>query len=125
MGEKRIRNSTVEFLTFTSQDDTQSIEARYEDETVWLSQKLMATLFDVDVRTISEHLKNIFESGELQADAVIRKFRITATDGKNYLTQFYNLDAIIIQKHELRNDFDRELEEAIRVLPDREKREGK
>ena len=125
MGEKRIRNSTVEFLTFTSQDDAQSIEARYEDETVWLSQKLMATLFDVDVRTISEHLKNIFESGELQADAVIRKFRITATDGKNYLTQFYNLDAIIIQKHELRNDFDRELEEAIRVLPDREKREGK
>jgi hypothetical protein len=95
MGEKRIRSSTVEFLTFTSQDDAQSIEARYEDETVWLSQKLMATLFDVDVRTISEHLKNIFESGELQADAVVRKFRITATDGKKYLTQFYNLDAII------------------------------
>src|SRR5437773_8394562 len=90
-----IRNSTAEFLIFTSQVGEQSIEARYEDETVWLSQKLMAELFAVDVRTISEHLKNIFASGELSEESVIRKFRNTAADGKSYLTQFYNLDAII------------------------------
>ena len=92
---KLIRNSTAEFLIFTAQSGEQSIEARYEDETVWLSQKLMGELFAVDVRTVSEHLGNIFSSGELAQDAVIRKFRITADDGKTYLTQFYNLDAII------------------------------
>ena len=94
-GKKLIRNSTAEFLIFTGQAGEQSIEARYEDETLWLSQKLMAELFGVDVRTVSEHLKNIFASQELASDAVIRKFRITASDGKNYQTQFYNLDAII------------------------------
>lgn len=94
-GKKLIRNSTAEFLIFTGQAGEQSIEARYEDETLWLSQKLMAELFGVDVRTVSEHLKNIFASQELAAEAVIRKCRITASDGKNYQTQFYNLDAII------------------------------
>ena len=91
----RIRNSTAEFLVFAVQSGESGIEVRYEDETIWLTQKLMSALFDVDVRTISEHLKNIFQSGELKQDAVIRKFRITAEDGKDYLTQFYNLDAII------------------------------
>ena len=91
----QIRNSTAEFLIFTIQSGENSIEVRYEDETIWLTQKLMASLFGVDVRTINEHLKNIFERVELQEDAVIRKFRITAADGKEYLTQFYNLDAII------------------------------
>ncbi len=90
-----IRNSTAEFLIFTGQAGEQSIEARYEDETVWLTQKLMAELFAVDVRTISEHLKNIFSAGELAEESVVRKFRNTAADGKSYLTQFYNLDAII------------------------------
>jgi len=94
-GKKLIRNSTAEFLIFTGQAGEQSIEARYENETLWLSQKLMAELFGVDVRTVSEHLKNIFASQELASEAVIRKFRITASDGKNYQTQFYNLDAII------------------------------
>lgn len=94
-GKKLIRNSTAEFLIFTGQSGEQSIEARYEDETVWLTQKLMGALFDVDVRTVSEHLTNIFQSGELQENSVIRKFRNTAADGKSYLTQFYNLDAII------------------------------
>jgi len=93
--KKLIRNSTAEFLIFTGQAGEQSIEARYEDETIWLTQKLMAELFAVDVRTVSEHLKNIFQSHELQEDSVIRKFRNTATDGKSYLTRFYNLDAII------------------------------
>jgi hypothetical protein len=94
-GTRLIRNSTAEFLIFTGQAGEQSIEARYEDETVWLSQKLMATLFDVDVRTISEHLSNIFASGELVKGSVVRKFRTTAADGKTYNTSFYNLDAII------------------------------
>lgn len=92
---KQIRNSTAEFLIFTAQGGESTIEARYEDETIWLTQRLMAELFDVDVRTVSEHLKNVCESGELAAEAVIRKFRITASDGKNYNTQHYNLDAII------------------------------
>lgn len=90
-----IRNSTAEFLIFTGHAGEDSIEARYEDDTVWLTQKLMAELFDVDVRTVSEHLKNIFSSGELSMDSAIRKFRTTASDGKAYVTQHYNLDAII------------------------------
>ena len=94
-GKQLIRNSTAEFLIFTGQAGEQSIEARYEDETIWLSQKLMAQLFDVDLRTVNEHLKNIFKSGELQKDSVIRNFRITAADGKKYNTNFYNLDTII------------------------------
>lgn len=93
--KKLIRNSTAEFLIFTSQAGEQSIEARYEDETIWLTQKLMAALFDVSIPTINEHLKNVFEAGELDADSVIRKFRITAADGKSYTTNHYSLDAII------------------------------
>lgn len=96
MGSKaRIRNSTAEFLIFTRQAGESSIEARYEDDSLWLSQKLMGELFGVDVRTVSEHLVNIFASGELVQGAVVRKFRTTASDGKAYQTQFYNLDAII------------------------------
>ena len=91
----QIRNSTAEFLIFTGQAGEKSIEARYEDETIWLTQKLMATLFDVTVPTINEHLKNIFASGELAQDSAIRKFRIAAADGKKYSTKLYNLDAII------------------------------
>ena len=85
--KKLIRNSTAEFLIFTGQAGEQSIEARYENETIWLTQKLMAELFAVDVRTVSEHLKNIFQSSELLEDSVIRKFRNTASDGKSYLTE--------------------------------------
>jgi len=91
----QIRNSTAEFLIFTAQSGEESIEVRYEDETIWLTQKLMAILFDVDVRTVSEHLRNIFAGNELQRNSVVRKFRNTAADGKNYQVQFYNLDAII------------------------------
>ncbi len=91
----QIRNSTAEFLIFTTQSGSAGIEVRYEDETIWLTQKLMAALFDVTVPTINEHLKNIFVSGELQQDSVIRKFRTTAPDGKKYKTNFYKLDAII------------------------------
>lgn len=90
-----IRNSTAEFLIFTNQAGKSGIEVRYEEESIWLTQKLMAELFDVSIPTVNEHLKNIFESGELQQDSVIRNFLITAADGKNYNTKFYNLDAII------------------------------
>ncbi len=93
--KKLIRNSTAEFLIFTTQSGEKSIEARYEDETVWLTQKLMAELFDVGVNTINYHLKEVFKNQELDEKAVIRNFRITANDGKNYNTNFYNLDAII------------------------------
>ena len=92
---KMIRNSTAEFLIFTNQSGENSIEVRYEEGTIWLSQKLMSALFGVDVRTINEHLKNIFINAELEESSVIRKFRTTATDGKSYNVQFYNLDAII------------------------------
>lgn len=83
------------FLFYQTEDGKTRIDVRVEGETVWLSQKLMAELFQKDVRTINEHIQNIFEEGELQQDAVIRKFRITASDGKSYETQFYNLDVII------------------------------
>ncbi len=91
----QIRNSTAEFLIFTSQSSENTIEVRVEDETVWLTQKLIAELFGVEVNTINYHLKEIFKSKELSEEAVIRKIRITASDGKNYNTNFYNLDAII------------------------------
>lgn len=84
-----------EILLYTTPEGERSIEVFFEQETFWLSQKKMAELFNVDVRTINEHLQNIFNSNELDKDSVVRKFRITAADGKNYDTQFYNLDAII------------------------------
>ncbi|HEY3489471.1 MAG TPA: virulence RhuM family protein [Candidatus Deferrimicrobiaceae bacterium] len=96
--KKLIRNSTAEFLIFTGQAGEQSIEARYEAETVWLTQKLMAELFAVDVRTVSEHLKNIYESGELTREATLRKFRTVQAEGGRQVArnvEFYNLDTII------------------------------
>ena len=93
-----IRNSTVEFLIFTSQAGQQSIEARYEDETIWLSQKLIAALFDVDISIINEHLKNIYSQQELMPESTIRKFRIVQKEGNRDVSRevdFYNLDAII------------------------------
>ena len=93
-----IRNSTAEFLTFELQSKQDSIEVRYEDETIWLTQKMMATLFDVTPPTISEHLKNIFASGELDEKATLRKFRIVQTEGARQVNRdvdHYNLDAVI------------------------------
>jgi hypothetical protein len=97
-GKQLIRNSTAEFLIFTGQAGEQSIEARYEDETIWLTQKLMAQLFDVTVPTIYEHLKNIYDQGELVREATIRKFLTVQIEGKREVSRnvdFYNLDAII------------------------------
>ena len=90
-----IRNSTAEFLIFTSTNGQDTIEVKVKDETVWLTQKLIAKLFDVSVATINEHLKNIFKTNELEENSVIRKFLITANDGKNYKTKHYNLEVII------------------------------
>jgi len=91
----QIRNSTAEFLVFTTQAGEKGIEVRVEDQTVWLTQKLIGVLFDKGRSTITEHLQNIFANGELDEKAVCRDFRHTAEDGKEYLTAFYNLDAII------------------------------
>ena len=91
----QIRNSTAEFLIFTKQAGESTIEVRVEDETVWLTQKLIGVLFEKGRSTITEHLKNIFETRELVENSVCREFRHTAEDGKEYTTKFYNLDAII------------------------------
>jgi len=84
-----------EIILYTSPEGNKRVEVYYQGETVWLTQKQMADLFDVDVRTISDHLQTIFQAGELSQESVIRKTRITASDGKSYLTNLYNLDAII------------------------------
>ena len=92
-----IRNSTAEFLVFTTQAGENSIEVRIEDETVWLSQKLIAVLFEVEVNTINYHIKEILKSRE-QKEATIRNFRIVQTEGKRQVerdVEFYNLDMII------------------------------
>jgi hypothetical protein len=94
----QIRNSTAEFLIFTRQAGEDGIEVRVEDETVWLTQKLMAALFEVDVRTINEHLGNIYHDDEQRRDATIRKFRIVRLEGTREVArdvEHYNLDAII------------------------------
>lgn len=90
-----VRNSTAEFLIFTTQAKEQGIEIRYEDENLWLTQKMMGELFSVTKQTISEHLQNVFETKELDENSVVRNFLTTASDGKNYNTQLYSLDAVI------------------------------
>lgn len=90
-----VRSSAAEYLTFVAASGTGGVEAVYADENVWLTQKMMATLYDVEVPTINYHLKKVFADSELQESAVIRNFRITAADGKNYDTKHYNLAAII------------------------------
>ena len=90
-----IRNSTAEFLIFQAQDKSQGVDVVYHDETIWATQKAMSVLFDCTTDNIGLHLKNIFASGELKKESVTEKISATASDGKNYQTQFYNLDAII------------------------------
>lgn len=90
-----IRSSSAEYLTFIAATGEGGVEAIYADETIWLSQKMMGTLYNVNVRTINDHLKKVFTDNELEENSVIRKFRITATDGKSYNTKHYTLSAII------------------------------
>src|SRR5438477_12370827 len=86
---------TQDIVVFRPKGEKITVEVHLKNETVWLSQKQMAELFDKDVRTINEHVVNIFKEKELNRTSVIRKFRITANDGKTYETAFYNLDVII------------------------------
>jgi len=95
MADELVPGNADKFLIYQTEDGVIRIEVRLDQETVWLSQKAMAELFQKDVRTISEHIRHIFEEGELQPDSVIRNFRITASDNKQYETQNYNLDVII------------------------------
>lgn len=92
-----IRSSAAEYLTFVAAtgDSKESVEVRYEDENIWITQKMLAVLYEVETNTINYHIKKIFEDSELEEDSVIRNFRITATDGKSYDTKHYNLQMII------------------------------
>lgn len=95
--ELNIRSSASEYLTYIASmgEEASSIEVRYEDENIWITQKMLAILYDVEINTINYHIKKIFEDGELKEDSVIRNFRITANDGKNYNTKHYNLEMAI------------------------------
>lgn len=90
-----VRSSAAEYLTFIAAQGEGGVEAVYADENIWLTQKMMGSLYHVATHTINYHLKKIFSDSELQEDSVIRKFRITAADGKSYDTQHYKLSAII------------------------------
>ncbi len=90
-----VRSSAAEYLTFIAATGEGGVDVVYADENIWLSQKMMGALYNIETHTINYHLKTIFADNELAEDSVIRKFRITATDGKNYNTQHYNLSAII------------------------------
>lgn len=89
------RDQTTEFLLYTAPNGAIKVEVLLADETIWLTQKRMAELFGVGVPAVSKHLKNIFESNELDPDSVISILETTAEDGKKYQTQYYNLDAVI------------------------------
>ncbi len=89
------RSSAAEYLTFVAASGQGGVEAVYADESIWLTQKMMGTLYDVETQTINYHLKKVFGDNELEEATVIRKFRITAADGKSYDTQHYSLPAII------------------------------
>lgn len=90
-----VRSSAAEYLTFIAATGESDVNVVYADENIWLSQKMMGTLYQVETHTINYHLKKIFSDNELEQNSVIRDFRITASDGKNYNTQHYNLSAII------------------------------
>ena len=108
-GEITIRSSAAEYLTYVASvgDRQDSIEMRYEDENIWLTQKMMATLYDVDVRTINEHIKKIYYDSELEEDSTIRNFRIVQTEGSRQVsrdTKHYNLQMIIAVGFKVNNE---------------------
>ena len=104
--EISIRSSAAEYLTFVAATGEQanSIEMRYEDENIWLTQKMMAELYGVSVPAINQHLKKIFADGELSEESVIKHYLITASDGKNYNTKHYNLQATIAVGFKIENE---------------------
>lgn len=95
--ELNIRSSASEYLTYIASmgEEVSSVDVRYEDENIWITQKMLATLYDVDVRKVNYHINKIFKDEELDKNSVIRNFRITANDGKNYITKHYNLEMAI------------------------------
>ena len=104
--EITIHSSAAEYLTYVAStgSNSDSFEMRYEDENIWLTQKMMATLYDVSVSAINQHLKRIFEDNELVEELVIKKYLITASDGKSYSTKHYNLQAIIAVGFKVNNE---------------------
>ncbi len=90
-----VRSSAAEYLTFIAASGSGGVEAIYDDESIWLTQKMMGVLYDVETHTINYHLKKVFSDSELEENSVIRNFRITAADGKSYDTKHYKLPAII------------------------------
>ncbi len=101
-----IRSSAAEYLTYIASvgEAAEQFEIRYEDENIWLTQKMLAALYGVDTRTINYHLKKVFADAELSEDPVIRKFRITAADGKNYQALHYGIQAIIAVGFKVNNE---------------------
>lgn len=101
-----VRSSAAEYLTFVAAggDSQTSVEMRYEDENIWLTQKMMASVYDVSVPAINQHLKRIFSDNELEEDAVVKQYLITAADGKNYNTKHYSLQAIIAVGFKIENE---------------------
>jgi hypothetical protein len=107
--EKSIRSSAAEYLTYIAAtgDNPQSVEMRYEDENIWLTQKMLATLYDVEVHTINEHISKIYTDGELAQEATIRNFRIVQTEGSRQVTRevkHYNLQMIIAVGFKVNNE---------------------
>lgn len=102
----QMRSSTAEYLTYIASngESQNTFEVRYEDENIWLTQKMMAELYGVSVPAINQHLKNIFEDSELEENSVIKKYLITASDGKNYKTKHYNLQAMIAVGFKVNNE---------------------
>ena len=101
-----VRSSAAEYLTFVAAGGSSetSLEMRYEDENIWLTQKMMAALYDVTVSAINQHLKRIFADSELEEAAVIKQYLITAADGKSYQVKHYNLNAIIAVGFKIENE---------------------
>ena len=104
--EIQIKSSAAEYLIFIAAngDDKKAIEIRYENENIWLTQKMMAALYDVSISAINQHLKKIFDDNELDENSVIKKYLITANDGKSYNTKHYNLQAIIAIGFKVNNE---------------------
>ena len=111
-----VRSSAAEYLTFVAASGSGGVEAVYADESIWLTQKMMGLLYDVETHTINYHLKKVFSDSELEEDTVIRNFRITASDGKSYHTMHYKLPAIIAATdHEILQDAGRVTAEIARA----------
>lgn len=104
--KRSIHFSAAEYLTFVAATggNKSAFEMRYEDENIWLTQKMMAQLYGVSVAAINQHIKKVFDDSEMEADSVIKKYLITAADGKNYNTNHYNLQMIIAVGFKVNND---------------------